>query len=131
MFNLSQKSKDKLTGVHPDLVKVIERAIQITDVDFVVLEGVRDKKRQKELVENGASLTMNSRHIPGKDGFSKAVDLGALNDGQISWLWPFYEKIAKAVKEAAREMNIPVEWGGDWKKFKDGLHFQLPNKEYP
>ena len=131
MFQLGPRSKMRLNGVHPDLVKVVERAIQITTVDFTVLEGVRDPLRQKKLVESGASQTMNSRHIPGADGYAKAVDLGAWVDDQVDWSWPLYHKIADAMKEAARQVKVPIEWGGDWRTFKDGPHFQLPRKEYP
>ncbi len=131
MFQLGPRSKMRLNGVHPDLVKVVERAIQITTVDFTVLEGVRDPQRQRTLVDSGASQTMNSRHIPGADGFAKAVDLGAWVDDQVDWSWPLYHKIADAMKEAARQVKVPIEWGGDWKTFKDGPHFQLPRKEYP
>ena len=131
MFSLGPRSKMRLNGVHPDLVKVVERAIQITTVDFTVLEGVRTPERQKILVESGASQTLNSRHIPGADGLGKAVDLGAWVDDQVDWSWPLYSKIADAMKEAAKQVNVPIEWGGDWKTFKDGPHFQLPKKEYP
>jgi peptidoglycan L-alanyl-D-glutamate endopeptidase CwlK len=131
MFHLGPRSKMRLQGVHPDLVKVVERAIQISTVDFTVLEGVRDPQRQRTLVDSGASQTMNSRHIPGADGFAKAVDLGAWVDDQVDWSWPLYNKIAAAMKEAARQVKVPLEWGGDWKTFKDGPHFQLPRKEYP
>jgi len=126
MFKLSQRSKDRLKGVHPDLVKVVEHAIEITTVDFAVLEGLRTPERQKVLKEAGASQTLNSRHITGH-----AVDLGAWVDGEVRWDWPLYNQIAKAMKSAAAELNIPIEWGGDWRTFKDGPHFQLPRKEYP
>ena len=126
MFKLSQRSKDRLKGVHPDLVKVVEHAIEITTVDFAVLEGLRTPERQKVLMEAGASQTLNSRHITGH-----AVDLGAWVDGEVRWDWPLYHQIAKAMKAAAAELNIPIEWGGDWRTFKDGPHFQLPRKEYP
>ena len=125
-FALSQKSKDRLSGVHPDLVRVVNRAIEISTVDFAVLEGVRSKVRQEQLVAAGASTTMNSRHITGH-----AVDLGAMVSGTVRWDWPLYFKVADAVKKAAAELKVPIEWGGDWKKFKDGPHFQLPWKEYP
>lgn len=126
MFVLSKKSLDRLTGVHPDLVRVVKRAIEITTVDFAVLEGVRSKSRQEQLVKAGASQTMNSRHITGH-----AVDLGAYVSGSVRWDWPLYNKIADAVKQAAAELGVPIEWGGDWRTFKDGPHFQLPHKEYP
>lgn len=126
MFKLSQRSRDRLKGVHPDLVNVVEHAIEITTVDFAVLEGLRTPERQKVLKEAGASQTLNSRHITGH-----AVDLGAWVDGEVRWDWPLYNQIAKAMKAAAAELNIPIEWGGDWSRFKDGPHWQLPRKEYP
>ncbi len=126
------KGASRLEGVHPDLVKMVQRAAQITEQPFVVLEGVRTVERQRRLYAKGASKTMNSRHIPGKNGYGHAVDLGALDEyGQVSWSWPLYYKIADAMKQAAKELDIPVEWGGDWRKFKDGPHYQLPWKQYP
>jgi len=125
-FKLSQKSLDRLAGVHPDLVACVKRAIEISTVDFAVLEGVRSKARQEQLVAAGASQTMNSRHLTGH-----AVDLGAMVSGTVRWDWPLYFKVADAMKKAAAELGTPLEWGGDWKKFKDGPHFQLPFKEYP
>ena len=126
MYSLGVRSKARLKGVHPDLVKVVEKAIQLTTVDFTVLEGVRDPIRQKKLVESGASQTMNSRHLTGH-----AVDLGAWVDDQVDWSWPLYHKINAAMQEASKLVGVPVEWGGNWTKFKDGPHFQLPRKEYP
>ena len=126
MFKLGSRSKSRLVGVHPDLVKIVERAIELSTVDFTVLEGLRTVERQKELVAAGASQTMNSRHITGH-----AVDLGAWVGTGVRWEWPLYPKIADAMKAAAQELGILVEWGGDWKTFKDGPHFQLPWKEYP
>ena len=72
-FHLGTRRRARLEGVHPDLVRVVERAIELTEVDFTVLEGLRNVSRQKELVAAGASQTMNSRHLTGH-----AVDLGAL-----------------------------------------------------
>ena len=125
-YTLSKKSRDRLVGVHQDLVKVVERAIEITEIDFAVLEGVRSKTRQEHLVKAGASQTMRSRHLTGH-----AVDLGAYVNGSVRWDWPLYHKLAVAVKQAAAELQIPIEWGGDWTTFKDGPHWQLPWKEYP
>lgn len=123
---LNKNSLTKLQGVHPDLVKVVERAIQITECDFTVSEGLRTKERQAQLFAAGATTTMNSRHLTGH-----AVDLAALVGGKIRWDWPLYFKLATAMKKAAVELGIQIEWGGDWEKFKDGPHFQLPFKKYP
>lgn len=125
-YILGKRSLLRLHGVHPDLVRVVERAIQITDVDFTVLEGVRALDKQARLLKSGATTTMHSRHLTGH-----AVDLGAWVNGEIRWDWPLYAHIAAAMKTAAADIEIPLEWGGDWKTFKDGPHFQLPWKEYP
>lgn len=125
-FELSDRSRQRLEGVHEDLIRVVERAIAITPVDFTVLEGRRTRARQERLVAAGASMTMNSRHLTGH-----AVDLGAWLDGDVRWDWPLYHEIASAMQEAAKDLNIALEWGGDWTSFKDGPHFQLPWAEYP
>lgn len=128
---LSQKSLTKLDGAHPDLVKVIKRAAALSNIDFTVLEVLRTPARQKELVRTGASKTMNSRHLPGADGKSRAVDIAPMDGGQISWAWPMYHKLAPIIKQAAKDVGVPIEWGGDWRTFKDGPHWQLPWKQYP
>lgn len=125
-FRLSSNSHRKLQGVHLDLVRVVELAIKKTAVDFAVIEGVRSPKRQRELYAAGASTTLNSRHITGH-----AVDLAAYVAGKLSWDWPLYHQIAAAMKEAAHELSVPIVWGGDWKSFPDGPHFELNRKDYP
>jgi peptidoglycan L-alanyl-D-glutamate endopeptidase CwlK len=128
---LSQKSLTKLDGAHPDLVRVIKRAAALSSIDFTVLEVLRTPARQKELVRTGASKTMNSRHLPGADGKSRAIDIAPLDGGQVSWAWPVYHKLAPIIKQAAKDEGVPIEWGGDWRTFKDGPHWQLPWSAYP
>ena len=125
-YRLGNRSKERLEGVHPDLVKVVERAIEITEQDFTVLEGLRSLTRQKALKLRGASTTLRSRHLTGH-----AVDLGAYVDGEVRWDWPLYHIIADAMKQAALELKVDMEWGGDWKSFPDGPHYQLSWKSYP
>ncbi len=125
-FELGSASRGRLAHVHADLRRVVERAIELSTVDFRVLEGVRTKARQRALVAAGASRTMNSRHMTGH-----AVDLGALVGGRIAWDWALYPKIAEAMKRAAKELGIPLVWGGDWRTLKDGPHFELPRAAYP
>jgi len=130
----------RLRGVHPDLVQVIECAIEITSVDFTVLEGVRTMERQKHLVDIGASKTMNSRHLnaltlrPIHQGAAEfwghAVDIAPWVNRRISWHWPHYHELAPHIKQAAIEVGVPVEWGGDWTRFVDGPHWQLPRGVY-
>lgn len=125
-FQLDARSLQRLQGVHPDLVMVIHRAAALSPLEFRVIEGLRTEKRQRELVASGASKTMNSRHLTGH-----AVDLAPYVSGMIRWDWPLYHKLAPAVKQAAAEVGVPIEWGGDWRTFKDGPHFQLPFAGYP
>lgn len=126
-YRLGKGSQVRLRGVHKDLVAVVNRAIEITQVDFSITEGLRTVERQRELFAAGKSKTMNSRHLTGH-----AVDLAAIMaDGNISWDWSYYELLAKAMKDAAFEVGVDIEWGGDWEGFKDGVHFQLPFDLYP
>lgn len=119
-FMLGSKSRKALVGVHPDLVKVVERAIQVTTVDFQVFEGLRLPARQTKLVASGASQTMNSRHLKGPDGYGHAVDLVPMidfdGDGRLElrWDWPLCYKVADAMRQACIELAVPVRWGGVW-----------------
>ena len=125
-FKLSRRSLERMQGVHPDLVKVVLLAIQLTEVDFGVTEGVRTIEKQREYVAKGASKTLNSRHLTGH-----AVDLVAYIGADVNWSWPLYHKIADAMKRAANSLNVPIVCGADWKKFPDGPHFELDRKVYP
>ena len=122
-YKLGNRSLQNLSGVHPDLIAVVKLAISKSKVDFTVLEGIRNINRQRELVKAVKSTTMNSRHLTGH-----AVDLAPW---PISWEWEGFYPIADAMKEAAEELDIDLEWGGDWKNFPDGPHFQLSRKSYP
>lgn len=121
MLRLGARSESRLVGVHPDLVRVVRRAIELSKCDFTVLEGLRSPERQAELVKSGASKTLKSRHLTGH-----AVDLGAYVGGSVVWETKYYREIAASVLAAASECNIPVEWGGNFRGFFDGPHFQLP-----
>lgn len=122
-YKLGPKSLMNLKGVHPDLQRVVERAISISESDFTVLEGLRTLERQKTLLAAGKSKTLHSRHITGH-----AVDITPF---PISWDWKDYPPIEKAMKQAAKDLGIDLEWGGDWKSFPDAPHWQLSHKAYP
>jgi peptidoglycan L-alanyl-D-glutamate endopeptidase CwlK len=101
---------------------------------------LRTLERQKQLLAIGATTTLRSRHLPHpKDGLSRAFDVVPLvdldKDGKIEteemYHWPLYHRLAPAMKQAAKDVGVPIEWGGDWKKFKDGPHWQLPWAAYP
>jgi peptidoglycan L-alanyl-D-glutamate endopeptidase CwlK len=121
------RSRTNLQGVHPDLVRVMARARELSPVRFTVIEGLRSQARQRQLVAQGASRTMNSRHITGH-----AVDIVPHRpNGDLAFDWPLYHKLAPAVKQAATELGVAIVWGGDWRTFKDGPHFELDRRSYP
>ena len=124
-FKFSQKSLDKMKGVHPDLVSVVKRALELSSIDFAVLEGLRDPGEQKEIVESGKSWTKNSRHFTGH-----AVNVGVVIGRHVIWDYPWYEKLYKFFKQASDELKIPIEWGGHWKEM-DGGHYELTWASYP
>ena len=125
-ITLGPRSIARLQDVHPDLVRVVRRAAVMSSLDFTVLEGIRTLPRQKQLMAQGATRTLNSRHLTGH-----AVDLAPMIGGTVSWDWPLYHRLAKVVKAAADHEGVPITWGGDWESFKDGPHWELPWKQYP
>jgi len=125
-ITLGPRSISRLTDVHPDLVRVVHRTAVMSSLDFAVLEGWRNLDRQKQLLAQKATRTLNSRHLTGH-----AVDLAPMISGSVAWDWPLYHRLAKVVKAAAAHENVPITWGGDWRNFKDGPHWELPWKQYP
>lgn len=127
---MTPRSERNLAGVHPKLVAVVRRALELleahrVDLSFIVTEGLRTMARQQELYRAGASRTLNSYHLKQHDGYSHAVDLAATVSGQVRWDWPLYTHLAAAMKQAAQEQGTRITWGGDWKQLRDGPHFQL------
>ena len=102
-FKLSTRSKNKLKGVHPDMVAVVERAIELTDVDFGVTYGVRSLAEQENLVASGRSQTMKSKHLIQDSGYSHAVDVVAYDGSDVVWEINVYDDICDAFKQAAIE----------------------------
>lgn len=121
-FILGKRSTDNLAGVHPQLVAVVKRALELSQVDFTVIEGLRTKERQAELMKQGFTRTMNSRHIIGE-----AVDIVPL---PVDWNNPKpFGLVAEAMKKAADELGVKITWGGDWKSFVDLPHYQIEVKK--
>lgn len=114
MYKLGNKSKRILATVDPQLQRVVNRAIEISSMDFTVLSGKRSIEEQRELVRKGASKTMKSKHVEGR-----AVDLVPYINGQLSWGWNDFYPIAEAMVAAARELRIPIRWGGCWDYIND------------
>lgn len=126
MKELDARSLKRLEGVHEDLVSIVKRAFDMSPNEFIVTEGLRTLERQKQLLAAGASQTLRSRHLTGH-----AVDLAVKVGDEVRWDWPLYRALAVVMKDAANQLDIPLEWGGDWKSLVDGPHYQLPWKEYP
>ena len=120
-YRLSSRSLGNLEGVHPDLVAVVKRAIEITEADFVVIEGLRTKERQRELVATKKSRTMNSRHLTGH-----AVDIAPY---PITWEKSAFVPVVEAMRKAAEELGVDVTHGYDWGW--DSPHHELDRKTYP
>lgn len=152
-YKLSAHSEKELNGVHDDLVSVVRRAAELTAQEFAVHDGIRTLAEQKQMVRSGASQTLDSRHLTGH-----AVDLVPVINGKLRWEWGPIYLIADAVKAAAKELQIPLRWGGAWdvdftksndfaedlvadytarrkrsgkRAFLDGPHFELPKVSYP
>ncbi len=121
-FKLSERSLKNLEGVHPNLVLVVNHALALSATDFTVVEGLRTIARQKQLVAEGASRTMASKHIDGL-----AVDLYPYYNGKVQVGAPVakWKEISTAMKAAAAELGFKITWGGDWKTFIDMPHYQL------
>ena len=108
-FYLSPRSIKRLEGVDSKLVEVVQYAITVSKIDFAVTEGVRTMQRQRELLKQGATQTLKSKHLDGR-----AVDLMAYIGTRPSWELNLYDDIADAVKEAAIKVGVPIRWGGAW-----------------
>lgn len=145
-FKLSQRSLNRLKGVNEDLVNVVKRAIELSELDFGVTEGLRTVERQKQLIKDGKSQTMKSKHINGD-----AVDVVAYRNGEVTWDINEYITVAEAFSKAAKELDVDLVWGAAWtsrlnkcvsadaafeayiekrrqqgrKPFLDGPHFEL------
>lgn len=111
MFVFSKRSRDNLKGVHPNLVKVIELALKLSEKDFMIIEGLRTEERQMSLKRQGHSQTLNSKHLVQSDGYGHAIDLVPY---PVSWKLEDFYQIVEAVRKASKQLNINVRWGGAW-----------------
>ena len=110
IFSLSQRSLNNLRGVDDRLVQVVHRAIEVSTIDFAVIEGLRSAEKQMEYYNKGASqIAVGGTHCEGR-----AVDLMAIHDGQGSWDLTYYDDIAEAMRTAAIELNVGLRWGSAW-----------------
>lgn len=108
-FKLGKRSLEKLEGVDESLVAVVKRAIELTNIDFGVIYGLRTVEEQEKLFAAGKSQTMKSKHLEGR-----AVDLMAYVDGKGCWELNVYDDLCDAMKEAAKELGVAIKWGAAW-----------------
>lgn len=120
MFRFSEASKLKLQGVDKRLVDIMKTAITNSPYDFKITCGVRSLSEQKRLFAQGKTKTLNSYHLRGK-----AVDIAIIVNKKITWNFELYKEVANHIKEAAKKLGYRITWGGDFKTFKDGVHFQI------
>lgn len=125
MFTFGLRSQTNLTGVHPDLVKLMWECITNAPHDFTITEGLRSSTRQQRLVDEGKSKTLNSRHITGH-----AVDIAIIKDGKAIWDVQPFEEVIVHIEQVASSLNIPIVCGGRWKSFPDWPHIELDRKVY-
>lgn len=124
MYRFSERSLEKLETVDIRLQELFKKAITSSPYDFCITEGIRTLEKQKEYVAKGVSKTLNSKHLTGK-----AVDIAVIVDKKITWEWKYYQEVADHIKGIAKELGLKITWGGDWKTFKDGPHFQLEEEK--
>lgn len=127
MRKFSKRSLNNLEGVHPKLRAVVEAALQRSEVDFTVVEGLRTYERQVQLKKDGFSKTLKSYHLKQSDGHGHAVDLYPYYNGSVQ-VEPDKEKwlmINKAMMECAEELGVNLTWGGNWKTIVDQPHYQI------
>lgn len=114
MFRLGKRSNAELVGVHPNLVDVERRAIELTPVDFSVFDGLRTYPEQVEYVRTGVSKTLKSKHLKQDDGYGHAVDNVPYINGKLRWEMRPCILVAEAMHEAATELGVPLRWGAVW-----------------
>lgn len=125
-YKLGTSSESNLNTCCDGIQRVVRLAITISEVDFSVVEGVRDIEKQKENIANGVSWTLESHHLPNEDGVAQAVDIYPWVEGKTNHGEDYYGKIAKAIFKASQILGIQIEWGGLWtSKHKDTPHWQI------
>ena len=123
-YRFGRKSRERLKGVNTKLVNVCNELIKIMDV--TIIEGLRSKERQAELLEKGATKVKYSRHMEGK-----AVDLAPY---PIDWNdRERFHYMGGMVRGIGQQLGVKIRWGGDWdsdgeiadNKFDDLVHVEI------
>jgi peptidoglycan L-alanyl-D-glutamate endopeptidase CwlK len=124
----SKSSLNRLSMAHDDLERVAVLALKHSKYDFGITCSLRTIEEQEQLVKEGKSQTMKSRHLPNEQGVSEAIDFAVYLNGSITWSMRYYRVVAQAFFRAAIELGVEIEWGGLWETFSDGPHVQLRKK---
>jgi peptidoglycan L-alanyl-D-glutamate endopeptidase CwlK len=137
MYKFSATSLERLKGVHPKLVAVAQKALEYSQYDFGIawMGGLRTGKEQAELMKQGATKTMLSKHRQQEDGYGHAFDVLPWVDGKANpnALPTVYYEIVLAVSKAAREQGVAIKWGGCWQtigQFTDSKQIRAKTQEY-
>lgn len=125
MFKFGNKSIELLADTEDRLVQVTHRALEISPYDFGITETLRSLERQEQLVLEGKSWTMKSRHLANENGKSEAIDILVYVDGKPTWQAKYFRKVIQAFITAATELNVQLEFGGLWESVEDWPHIQL------
>jgi len=123
MPTFSKRSLDNLATCHPDLQKVAHEAIQT--FDFTVICGHRNKADQDKAYKEGKSKLKYPASKHNKTP-SLAMDCTPY---PLDWNdTKSFHAMADHMKKAAKTVKVGIVWGGDWKSFFDGPHFELKEK---
>ncbi|MDR3259007.1 MAG: M15 family metallopeptidase [Fusobacteriaceae bacterium] len=129
-YKFGKRSTENLKNVDARLVKIMLESIQDSPYDFIITEGLRSLERQKQLKKEGKSQTLKSYHLdnPKTPNIidAMAVDIMVYDkNNKVTWDFKYYKEVADHIKKIVKKLGYKITWGGDWKTFKDGPHFQL------
>ena len=129
-FKFSKASKNRMRGVNDLLVSVLNRAIEISKVDFGIPStgGVRTESEQHKLFCDGKSKA-DGRYKKSKHQLGEAIDVFAYVGGKATWDLLYMAQVACAILQAASELGVSVQWGGHWSSFIDTPHFEIKKKK--
>lgn len=128
-FVFGKTSEKHLSEADPDLVEVHRLALQLSPIDFSIIDAGRTPAEQRANIAKGVSWTMNSRHL---ETPAKAIDHVPYVGGQADWSVEAFRLTTDAIKDAARMLDVKCTHGIDWKGKKlDGAHTELDRDAYP
>ena len=124
---LLERAEKKLVGVHPVVAAKARQLVEMAykqGINIIITQGLRTIEEQNELYAQGRTkpgkIVTNAKGGYSYHNFGLAFDFALLNpDGSVSWnVDDKWKRVAQIGK------SLGLEWGGDWKDFKDYPHFQ-------